>query len=299
MELGAALPARPADRGLQPPPLRRGAERAARRLRGATSAAAPCCSSTSIASSRSTTSSATRPATTPLREVARVLDENTRGARHGRPRRRRPRRPRSAATSSPCCSPRPARSRPEVVGERLVAALRGSRPARSRAAMSRLGDQRRRRALRRARRRSTPKELLALADQAMYVVKAGGGGGSREALPAGAAAAPSPPDAFYRVPAMSPLVPMVVEQTSRGERAFDIYSRLLNERIVFLGTAGHRGHRQPDRRPAPPPRVRGPGQGHQPLHQLARAAPSTPAWRSTTRCSSSSPTCRRSASASR
>jgi ATP-dependent Clp protease protease subunit len=35
---------------------------------------------------------------------------------------------------------------------------------------------------------------------------------------------------------MAPLVPMVVEQTSRGERAFDIYSRLLNERIVFLGT---------------------------------------------------------------
>jgi ATP-dependent Clp protease, protease subunit len=33
-----------------------------------------------------------------------------------------------------------------------------------------------------------------------------------------------------------PLVPMVVEQTSRGERSFDIYSRLLNERIVFLGT---------------------------------------------------------------
>ena len=32
------------------------------------------------------------------------------------------------------------------------------------------------------------------------------------------------------------LIPMVVEQTSRGERAFDIYSRLLNERIVFLGT---------------------------------------------------------------
>jgi len=36
---------------------------------------------------------------------------------------------------------------------------------------------------------------------------------------------------------MSPLVPMVVEQTSRGERSFDIYSRLLNERIVFLGDA--------------------------------------------------------------
>jgi ATP-dependent Clp protease protease subunit len=29
---------------------------------------------------------------------------------------------------------------------------------------------------------------------------------------------------------------MVIEQTSRGERSFDIYSRLLNERIVFLGT---------------------------------------------------------------
>ena len=38
-------------------------------------------------------------------------------------------------------------------------------------------------------------------------------------------------------PQNSPLVPMVVEQTSRGERAFDIYSRLLNERIVFLGSA--------------------------------------------------------------
>ncbi len=30
------------------------------------------------------------------------------------------------------------------------------------------------------------------------------------------------------------LVPMVVEQTSRGERAFDIYSRLLKERVIFL-----------------------------------------------------------------
>jgi len=36
-------------------------------------------------------------------------------------------------------------------------------------------------------------------------------------------------------PRMSPLIPMVIEQTSRGERAFDIYSRLLNERIIFLG----------------------------------------------------------------
>jgi ATP-dependent Clp protease protease subunit len=33
------------------------------------------------------------------------------------------------------------------------------------------------------------------------------------------------------------LIPMVVEQTSRGERAYDIYSRLLKDRIIFLGTA--------------------------------------------------------------
>src|SRR5712691_1563900 len=35
---------------------------------------------------------------------------------------------------------------------------------------------------------------------------------------------------------MGPLIPMVVEQTVHGERALDIYSRLLNERIIFLGT---------------------------------------------------------------
>ena len=33
-----------------------------------------------------------------------------------------------------------------------------------------------------------------------------------------------------------PLVPMVIERTARGEREFDIFSRLLNERIIFLGT---------------------------------------------------------------
>ena len=32
-----------------------------------------------------------------------------------------------------------------------------------------------------------------------------------------------------------PLVPMVIEQTNRGERSYDIYSRLLKDRIVFLG----------------------------------------------------------------
>ena len=35
---------------------------------------------------------------------------------------------------------------------------------------------------------------------------------------------------------MTPLVPFVIEQTSRGERSFDIFSRLLNERVIFLGT---------------------------------------------------------------
>ncbi len=34
-----------------------------------------------------------------------------------------------------------------------------------------------------------------------------------------------------------PLIPMVIEQSSRGERAYDIYSRLLKDRIVFIGSA--------------------------------------------------------------
>lgn len=40
---------------------------------------------------------------------------------------------------------------------------------------------------------------------------------------------------------MNTLVPMVVEQTSRGERAYDIFSRLLKERIIFLGGPVHDG----------------------------------------------------------
>jgi ATP-dependent Clp protease protease subunit len=35
---------------------------------------------------------------------------------------------------------------------------------------------------------------------------------------------------------VSPIIPMVIEETSRGERALDVYSRLLHERVVFLGT---------------------------------------------------------------
>ena len=38
------------------------------------------------------------------------------------------------------------------------------------------------------------------------------------------------------LPAVENLIPMVVESTNRGERAFDIYSRLLKDRIIFLGT---------------------------------------------------------------
>ncbi len=37
------------------------------------------------------------------------------------------------------------------------------------------------------------------------------------------------------LPEINSLVPIVIEQTSRGERSFDIYSRLLNERVIFLG----------------------------------------------------------------
>ena len=33
-----------------------------------------------------------------------------------------------------------------------------------------------------------------------------------------------------------PLIPMVIEQTGRGERAYDIYSRLLKDRIIFIGS---------------------------------------------------------------
>src|SRR5687767_11356924 len=50
---------------------------------------------------------------------------------------------------------------------------------------------------------------------------------------------PDPPAKEPEMPFESPtsyLVPMVIEQTNRGERSFDIYSRLLKERIIFLGT---------------------------------------------------------------
>jgi hypothetical protein len=64
------------------------------------------------------------------------------------------------------------------------------------------------------------------------------------------------------------LVPMVVEQSNRGERAFDIYSRLLRERIIFLTGRGQLG--VADRRPTPLPGGREPEEGNLLLHQLAR-----------------------------
>ncbi len=39
-----------------------------------------------------------------------------------------------------------------------------------------------------------------------------------------------------RIPTVENIIPMVVESTNRGERAYDIYSRLLKDRIIFLGT---------------------------------------------------------------
>ena len=66
------------------------------------------------------------------------------------------------------------------------------------------------------------------------------------------------------------LIPIVIEQTGRGERAYDIFSRLLKDRIVFLGHPDQRRGRQPHHRPAAVPRVRGSGEGHPLLHQLAR-----------------------------
>ena len=46
----------------------------------------------------------------------------------------------------------------------------------------------------------------------------------------------------------SALVPYVIEQTPRGERSYDIYSRLLNDRIIFLGEEDQLRDRQPGHR---------------------------------------------------
>ena len=81
------------------------------------------------------------------------------------------------------------------------------------------------------------------------------------------------------------LVPMVISQDGRAERSFDIYSRLLNERVDVPRLGGRRRGREPRGGPAAAPRGRGPREGHLPVRQLAGRTRSTPAWRSTTRCS--------------
>ncbi len=67
-----------------------------------------------------------------------------------------------------------------------------------------------------------------------------------------------------------PLIPYVIEKSGREERAMDIYSRLLKDRIIFLGTQVNdevaNSHRRPDAVPA----VGRPQGRHPPVHQLAR-----------------------------
>ena len=69
-----------------------------------------------------------------------------------------------------------------------------------------------------------------------------------------------------------PLIPYVIEGGGREERVFDIYSRLLKDRIIFLQGRGQRRIREPDRRADAVPAVRSAEGGHPPVHQLARAA---------------------------
>ena len=69
---------------------------------------------------------------------------------------------------------------------------------------------------------------------------------------------------------MSMLVPMVVESDGRYERSFDIYSRLLRERIVFLGTEVDDHVANLITAQLLFLEAEDPEQGHLPLHQLAR-----------------------------
>ena len=88
------------------------------------------------------------------------------------------------------------------------------------------------------------------------------------------------------------LVPMVVEQTNRGERAYDIFSRLLKDSIIFIGTPID------DRWPTSSSRrccfwKRRIRTRTSCSTSTAPAGRSRRGWRSTTRCSSSGRTCRR------
>jgi len=66
------------------------------------------------------------------------------------------------------------------------------------------------------------------------------------------------------------LVPMVIESSSRGERAYDIYSRLLRERIIFLGDTIEDNAANLVIAQLLFPRRRGPGTRYKPVYQLTR-----------------------------
>ena len=64
------------------------------------------------------------------------------------------------------------------------------------------------------------------------------------------------------------LIPIVIEHSSRGERAYDIYSRLLKDRIIFMGEQVHDSMANTVIAQVASPGIRRSGQGHQPLHKL-------------------------------
>ena len=67
-----------------------------------------------------------------------------------------------------------------------------------------------------------------------------------------------------------PLIPYVIEKSGREERAMDIYSRLLKDRIIFLGSQVNDEVANSHRRPAAVPAVGRPEGRHPPVHQFAR-----------------------------
>ena len=82
----------------------------------------------------------------------------------------------------------------------------------------------------------------------------------------------------------SVLVPMVVEQTSRGERAFDIYSRLLKENIIFLGTPIDDNVANLVIAQLLFLAAEDPGEGHFASTSIRPEGPSPPGWRFWTPC---------------
>ena len=81
------------------------------------------------------------------------------------------------------------------------------------------------------------------------------------------------------------LVPIVIETTNRGERAYDIYSRLLKDRIIFLGAPIDEHLCQPDYCPALVPRSRGPLKRTSISTSTPPGEASRQDWGSTTPCS--------------